>query len=97
MSNYENMTLVELHQVWVQNWKALQTGLRNVIPDDEPIPDAQEIAKFYSEIPEDVWCSIFESDDPDNPLRKQLDLQEVIANIQLENVAILKAALKITT
>lgn len=86
------MTMSELFSAWVNNWKVLQTGLNEIV-GDAPMPDPREIAKLLIEMPEDIWVAMFESESTSSDLRRTMDLQELLANINLENAEILKAAL----
>lgn len=92
MIDYNAMTLSELYVAWINNWKVLRTGIREIIPDSEPMPDPRGMVQQLIEMPEDVWVSAF-SDDASAELRRTMDIQELLANVQLENIAILHAAL----
>lgn len=92
MTDYSAMTMSELFSAWVNNWKVLQTGLNEIV-GDSPMPDPREIAKQLVEMPEDIWTGMFESDTASADLRSTMDLQELLANINLENAQILKVAL----
>lgn len=92
MTDYSAMTMSELFSAWVNNWKVLQTGLNEIV-GDTPMPDPREIAKMLIEMPEDIWVGMFESESTSSDLRRTMDLQELLANINLENAEILKVAL----
>lgn len=92
MPDYKSMTLSELYKAWISNWKTLQTGLQEII-GDSPMPDPREIAKLIVEMPEHVWTGMFESESASADLRKTMDIQNLVAHIQFENMTILNAAL----
>lgn len=92
--NYDKMNLIELHGAWVQNWKAVSTGIQEIIGDMD-VPNPREIARLCAEMPEDTWVHMFETENASVDLRKTMDLQKMMAEIQLENIAILNAAMNL--
>lgn len=93
MSKYDSMTLPELFVAWVGNWRTIQTGIREIV-GDSPMPDPREMARVLIEMPEEIWVGMFEHAEVSKDLKKQMDIQKLMAEVQLENVQILDAALK---
>jgi hypothetical protein len=90
--DFDEMTLPELHEAWVNNWKVLLTGIQEIIGDG-PMPDPREVARLCADIPEDTWVRMFTNPDDSKELQEKMGLTKVIAEVQLENVSILNAAI----
>jgi len=90
---YEEKTLSELFRAWIDNWKVVQTGIREIVGDSQ-LPDPREMAEALINMPEEVWVEMFRSETATEILRKQMDLQKLMAEVQLENAHILNAALQ---
>src|SRR5438045_2554508 len=92
--DYAGMTLIELHGAWVQNWKAVTTGIQEIIGDAE-MPSPRDVARYCSEMSEETWVGLFESESATIDLKKTMDLQKMLTEIQIENIAILHAAMNL--
>jgi len=92
MKNYDSMNLSELYDAWIENWKVFRTGLRELF-GNEPVPDPREMADMMAEMPIHVWIRLFESETASEEIRKKMDINKLMAEIQLENAAILATAL----
>jgi len=90
--DYSTMTMSELYAAWIANWKVMQTGIQEIL-GDEPMPDPREVARVILEMPEDIWTGLFQSDSATEYFRTTMDLQKLMATVQMENVEILNAAL----
>lgn len=93
-TKYAEKSPSELYEAWVNNWKIVRAGIQEII-GDAVMPDPREVAQQLAEMPEDVWKGLFESEYASADLRKQMDIQKLMAEIQLENVQILTAALQL--
>lgn len=93
-TKYAEKSPSELYEAWVNNWKIVRTGMEQLVGDG-PMPDPREIAQQLAEMSEEVWAGLFESEYASAGLRKQMDIQKLIAEVQLENVQIMAAALQL--
>ena len=92
-TKYAEKSIAELYTAWINNWKIVRTGMQELVGDG-PMPDPREIAQQLAEMPEEVWAGLFENESASAGIRKQMDIQKLVAEIQLENVQIMAAALQ---
>lgn len=93
--SYDELSLNELFIEFQNNWKALATGIKELLGDAH-MPDPREVAELISEMPEEHWTGMFHNEHAREDLNKTMDLQKLMTDMQVENVAIMQAALNKT-